>query len=105
LARLADAIRSLERAGAYHADLSGKNILTREGREFWIIDLDSLRISGLYSRRRRLKNHVQLYDSFCDVFSEEFMDEFIVSLLQEGIDRADWLARVKAGQRNRRARL
>ncbi len=69
LYHLAVAINSLADNGAYHGDLSGKNIFTRDGVRFYLIDLDAVELNVPYDEERRLKNHVQLYDSFCDALS------------------------------------
>jgi len=70
---LAEAIRGVEAAGVWHADLSGKNILTADGAHFTFIDLDAAQPDTAYSEERRLKNHVQLYDSFCDFINDQLM--------------------------------
>ena len=86
LDRLADAINSVEAAGAYHADLSGKNIFTREGDRFFIIDLDAVSLDTPIDEEKRLKNHVQLYDSFCDALNDSLMVPFIGKMLPPELD-------------------
>lgn len=105
LEHLADAVKGLERAGAYHADLSGKNILTRDGATFYFIDLDAVTVGEKYDSGRRMKNHVQLYDSFCDLFSDTLMVPFIQRMLPESEDPRMWLPRVRREQADRRARI
>ena len=105
LLRLADAVNRLCASGAYHADLSGKNILTQDGRIFWFIDLDSVRIGRPYTRRWRMRNHIQLYDSFCDRWSPSTLRPFIERLEPPETDSPDaWFDQVREGQRCRRAR-
>lgn len=101
---LGAAVRQLEAAGAFHADLSGKNIFTRDGARFVFIDLDAVALGGPYTEARRLKNHVQLYDSFCDHLNDRVLVPFITSLLPEAIDARAWMPRVREGQAARRAR-
>ena len=104
LAALAEAINGLTAAGAYHADLSGKNIFTQDGREFVFIDIDAVQLYLSYSDARRLKNHIQLYDSFCDWWGPDLLDPFIAQLTGGVVD-AGWLAQVHAGQQERRHRV
>jgi len=105
LAALADAVNGLNAAGAYHADLSGKNIFTGDGRAFYFIDLDAVELGGTYTDERRMTNLVQLYDSFCDELNDMFLAPFLMRMLPTGYDPRVWLPRVRAGQRRRRARL
>lgn len=104
LAALAAAINQLAEAGAVHRDLSGKNILTTDGRAFYFIDLDSVVLRPVYDEEDRMKNHVQIYDSFCDLWGDEFLGPFIEQLLPHGQSLAPWLDRVRAGQHKRRSR-
>lgn len=105
LSRLAQAVAGLERANALHRDLSGKNILTRDGTAFWFIDLDSVVLDGRYSFAARLRNHVQLYDSFCDLWGPEILGPFLFSLMPEDFDRTRWICSVQRLQARRRERL
>ncbi len=89
-------------AGAYHADLSGKNIFTKDGTEFCFIDLDSVVLGKRYTDALRLKNHVQLYDSFCDFCSHDTLTRFIGRLLPPGAQLNAWLQSVEHGQKMRR---
>lgn len=100
---LARAVNALNASGAYHADLSGKNIFTRNGTSFCFLDLDGVVLGKPYTEARRMKNHVQLYDSFCDVYDETVLGPFVSQMLPADIDASEWLVRVKAGQRVRRA--
>jgi len=104
LARLADAVVGLNATGAYHTDLSGKNILTREGQAFHFIDLDGVYAPFRQGRRHRLRNLIQLYDSFCDLWGSDVLGPFIHRMLPDGEDGRAWLERVQLGQRTRRAR-
>ncbi len=101
---LADAVNSLTKIGAYHADLSGKNILTDTHKRFVFIDLDSVHLHIPYTENLRLKNHVQLYDSFCDLWNDSLLGPFIKLMLPMGYDVEEWLTKVMMGQRERRAR-
>ncbi len=104
LARLADAVNALTTTGAYHTDLSGKNIFTRKGETFYFIDLEGIVLEGLYSDSRRMENHVQLYDSFCDLWPPELLDPFIVRMLHKTEDEASWIRAVHENQKARRAK-
>lgn len=104
LSALADAINHLTEAGAYHTDLSGKNIFTVDGREFVFIDIDAVQLHLSYSDPRRLRNHIQLYDSFCDWWGPDILDPFLAQLHGGPVDDT-WLVQVHSGQRERRARV
>lgn len=99
---LATAVNQLEIAGARHADLSGKNIYTRDGARFTFIDLDAVELGGPLTGAQRLKAHVQLYDSFCDHLPDRLLVPFISQLLPEDIDPRTWVPKVRAGQAKRR---
>jgi len=105
LERLADAVNGLTGAGAYHADLSGKNIFTRDGTQFYFIDLDAVVLGGVYDDTRRLYNHVQLYDSFCDVLNDAMLVPFITRMLTPEHDPRVWMPAVRKGQHQRRRRV
>ncbi len=102
LRALATAVNQLETAGAYHADLSGKNIYTQDGARFVFIDLDAVQLGVVLTEAQRLKAHVQLFDSFCDHLPERLLVAFISQLLPEGIDPRMWIPKVRAGQARRR---
>ena len=104
LSRLALALRQLEAAGGYHADLSGKNILTTDGEQFVFVDLDAMSLVNTIDENMRLKNHVQLYDSFCDQWTTEYLTPFLASLLPDTLRADAWMPQVWKGQRERRAR-
>lgn len=103
LGRLAETVNSLETAKVYHGDLSGKNILTRDGEQFYFIDLDAVQVDRPYTDDLRLKNHVQLYDSFCDLWADERLELFIEKLNPP--DRSTWFNEIREGQQVRRARI
>lgn len=105
LSALADAVNALCATGTYHTDLSGKNILTKDGATFLFIDLDGVVIGRPYTGKIRMKNHVQLYDSFCDLWNQETLDPFITRMLPSGYDPQTWLCHVHQGQAKRRARI
>ncbi len=102
LAALADAVNTLNASGACHQDLSGKNIFTQDGSNFVFIDLDDVVIGQEYTEALRLKNLIQLYDSFCDVISDAVLVPFISRMLPAGEDPRVWMPRVRKGQQNRR---
>ena len=99
---LADAVNALEETGVYHDDLSGKNILTRDGLKFWFIDLDAVELEVPYDDERRLRNHIQLYDSFCDELHDQLLAPFIMRMMPHGTDPRVWLPQVRKGQKERR---
>lgn len=101
---LARAVTRLCDTGAYHADLSGKNILTRTGAEFHFIDLDGVELGKSYTNALRLKNLVQLYDSFCDLWDDTILAPFIARMLPSAETANKWIEMVQRGQKTRRAR-
>ena len=105
LSALATAVNDLSATGAYHRDLSGKNIFTRDGETFTFIDLDSVEIDVPWTDERRLKNLVQLYDSFCDYWPDQVLKHFIAALSPENGDKDAWFSRVREGQAQRRKRV
>ncbi len=105
LHHLAEALASLEACGAWHGDLSGKNIYTRDGVHFYFIDLDAVELKAPYDEARRMKNHVQLYDSFCDALSDVLLVPFLESLLPEDCDLRTWMPRVRKEQELRRVKV
>jgi serine/threonine-protein kinase RIO1 len=104
LNNLAIAVNKLTATGAYHADLSGKNILTRDGQYFYFIDLDAVQLDVTYTEELRLKNHVQLYDSFCDALTDQVLVPFLEQMLPAEIDLRVWMPRVRKEQKERRKR-
>ena len=104
LSKLAMAVNALNASGAYHGDLSGKNIFTRDGESFRFIDLDSVVLGEEYVEVKRLKNHVQLYDSFCDEMSDALLVPFIQAMLPSSIDPRVWMPQVRDAQEKRRHR-
>ncbi len=102
LRSLARAVNTLTEAGAYHADLSGKNIYTSDAESFCFIDLDAVQLDVPYDRDKRLKNHVQLYDSFCDMLSDRLLVPFIEAMLPDDIDIRVWMPTVRKAQEERR---
>lgn len=102
LERLAAAVNRLSAAGAYHADLSGKNIFTQDGIRFYFIDLDGVVLDTEYTEERRMKNLVQLYDSFCDLLNDAMLVPFISRLLGPDHDLRLWMPRIRKAQQERR---
>lgn len=105
LEHLAMAVNKLCESGAYHQDLSGKNVYTRDGRTFYFIDLDGVVIGKPYTEAQRLKNHIQLYDSFCDLLNDRFLVPFIQHMCTPEIDLRVWMPAVRKGQAERRRRI
>ena len=101
---LAEAVNALTRSGAYHADLSGKNIFSEDGTSFSFLDLDGVVLTEPYTDVRRLKNHIQLYDSFCDLYGDDVLGPFIARMTPPEADKALWMDRVRDGQKARRDR-
>jgi acid stress-induced BolA-like protein IbaG/YrbA len=102
LQELADAVNAFTDTGAWHADLSGKNIYTADGRHFYFIDLDAVILDEELTDDRRLKNHVQLYDSFCDMLNDSVLVPFIERMLTPAHDPRVWMPSVRKGQADRR---
>ena len=105
LVRLADAINGLAATGAYHADLSGKNILTQDGESFYFIDCDAVTVDQPVSSEARLKNFIQLYDSFCDMLNDTMLYPFITRMMPPDMDPRVWMPQVRSGQIKRRRRV
>jgi hypothetical protein len=51
---------------------------------------------------RRLRNHIQLYDSFCDELHDQLLAPFIMRMMPPGTDPRVWLPQVRKGQKDRR---
>ena len=104
LGGIASAVNVLTNAGVYHQDLAGKNILTRDGKTFFFIDLDAVTIGQGYTADNRIKNHVQLYDSFCDRINDNYLEPFIAAMGATTENIAMYMGAVKKAQKLRRAR-
>lgn len=105
LSNLAYSINLVEKSGAWHSDLSGKNIYTGDGRVFYLIDLEAVDLKAEYTQERRMKNHVQLYDSFCDALTDTLLFPFIKEMTPDSIDLRLWMPEVRRIQEERRARV
>lgn len=66
--------------GIYHRDLSGKNLLTKDGRDIYLIDLDSMHLINPIHMKYKIRNLIQIYDSFCDFVDEVILKDFIFSV-------------------------
>lgn len=99
---LANAVLALMASGAFHADLAGKNIYTEDGTSFYFIDLDAVILGTPYTQEMRLRNHVQLYDSFCDQLNDAVLVPFIQRMLPKDIDSRVWLPALRTAQAERR---
>ena len=104
LRAIADTVNAVSACGAVHHDLSGKNIFTAGGARFYVIDLDAVRLGARYRDADRLHNHVQLYDSFCDLWDARLLAPFILAMTPPRLAGGAWLEAVREGQRRRRAR-
>ena len=102
LAGLASAVNRLADSGAYHADLSGKNIFTKDGKNFYFIDLDGVVLGKSYGHALRLKNHIQLYDSFCDFCEHDTLVRFHSRMLPDSENLDGWMRLVVEEQKLRR---
>lgn len=71
LSSLADAVVRLREARVYHSDLAYKNVLTPDGVHFCFIDLDAVQCRHDQTPEDRLRNAVQLVDSFSDIWPPE----------------------------------
>jgi len=105
LARMAEAINRLDQLNARHADLSGKNILTRDGNQFVFVDLDAVSLYTPYDQDRRMTALVQLQDSFCDYWGDDLLEPFITALMPRPGSPPGEYAEVKNRQTDRRARI
>lgn len=101
---MADAVNAFCATGAFHEDLSGKNLFTRDGQHFRFIDLDAVVLGVDYDLNKRLTNHIQLYDSFCDQVSDHLLVPFITRMLPPEQDPRIWMPKVRKGQQARRLR-
>ena len=101
---LAAAIGALADAGAYHSDLTGKNVLTKDGASFQFIDLDAVYLNVPYTREKRMRNHVQLYDTFLEWLPDEMLASFIARLAPPDADADAWIQEVRELRRVRRER-
>ena len=104
LAALAGAVNGLSACGAYHSDLAGKNILTRDGAIFYFIDLDGIVLHRPHTKAMRMKTHVQLYDSFCDRWDDTVLGPFIARMLPNPDALPEWMQTLPRFQAKRRAR-
>lgn len=100
--QLADAVNRFEASGACHEDLSGKNIFTQNGGQFYFIDLDAVVVGRPITEVQRLANHIQLYDSFCDFVQDDLLEAFIGQMAPHKDSFQAWFGRVREGQRIRR---
>jgi tRNA A-37 threonylcarbamoyl transferase component Bud32 len=68
---LSQLIRHLHEKGIYHADLKGDNILLSLEKDFFLIDLDRLKICRALSLRRICKNLTYINTSLVNVITDE----------------------------------
>ncbi|HOJ32134.1 MAG TPA: lipopolysaccharide kinase InaA family protein [Candidatus Hydrogenedentes bacterium] len=99
---LGNVLRQLLASDVYHSDLSGKNILTADGKNFFFIDLEAVNVRARYTKRKVLKNAVQVYDSFCDMVSDEVLEPFLYSFLPPEWRTRKMLSLIKDKQMKRR---
>jgi len=103
-ARLSDAINAFHAAGAYHQDLKTDNILTPDGKNFYFIDLDDVVLDRPCPDSIRLKNHVQLYYGFSEIFPKEALLKFLTTMQPEGVSMESWHRDILQGYRDWDAR-
>ncbi len=97
-------IQRLFSSGLYHEDLSGKNILTANGKDFYLVDLEAVRLHYIPTKGKLVRNLVQLYDSFCDMVDDEHLLPFICGLLPPGLPKERYFALIKEKQKKRRSK-
>ncbi len=100
LHRLSKAVDDVSKAGAYHSDLADKNVLTQNGTEFYFVDLDAVTIGGKQTREQRLRNVVQLSDTFHDLWPADRCEE-LARLLCPNSNDTTWVQDVKDGLQQR----
>ena len=103
LRELAQALNGLQEAG-HSIRIVGKNIRRARGRYSYFIDLESILPVEQYTRKMHYKNHVQLYDSFCDFLGDDMLEPFLAQMLPQDQDYATWSRVVRRGQAARRSR-
>jgi hypothetical protein len=102
--KLAEAVAALAPLRIYHSDLTGKNILTRDGRSFQFIDLEAVSLNVDYNMERRLRNHMQLYDSLLEWAPDEALTDLIRPLTPAEYGFDEWMNLVREARRIRRER-
>jgi len=87
ISSFAGLIRKLHKAGIYHADLKGKNILVKQGPgeklNFYFIDLDRVLAGKRVWKRRRFKNLSQINWSFEGIAGRCDRLRFLKAYLEE----------------------
>jgi len=69
--------------GIYHKDLSGKNLLTVNGKSIYLVDLDSTHLINHFTIKYKIRNLIQIYDSFCDFVDEYILKDLIFTVLND----------------------
>jgi lipopolysaccharide kinase (Kdo/WaaP) family protein len=95
LYRLADTLQAWANARAYHSDLKGRNVMTRNNERFYMTDLDCVTLNRVHTDEMRLRNHVQLYESLLRHLDEETLAPFLEAIVPMGTDVDAWTAQVK----------
>ncbi len=108
LSAIAKAVNKLNNSGAYHSDMAGKNLFTKDGKEIYFLDLDAVVLGIPYTKQRRLKNHVQLYCSFRGIWQDDILEAFIKEMLPADIAESreafsEWMNEIKREQSKRTA--
>lgn len=91
LEALRDALQEVLDAGVYLKDLSRSNILTKDGRDFYFVDLDDAELDIAYTRKRRMRNHFHLYQQFRRLWPRTMIAPFIRDLLPESEPPDPWV--------------
>lgn len=88
---LRDAYKQVLNAGVYLKDLSRTNILTKDGRNFYFVDLDDAELDVAYTRKRRMRNHLHLYRQLRLFWPRTTIASFIQGLLPENEPLEPWV--------------
>jgi len=114
LQNLAGLFRRLHQAGVYHNDLKDANILVRAdgtaGETFYVLDLDGVHNCFFLSRRRRVKNLVQINRTLGRLLGRSerlyWLRQYLGPVFENRTLKRRWLRRVlwatrRADQRSR----
>lgn len=88
---LRDAYKQVLNARVYLRDLSSTNVLTKDGRNFYFVDLDDAELDVAYTRKRRMRNHVHLYRQLRLFWPRTMIASFIEGLLPENEPLEAWV--------------
>lgn len=91
---LARTLNQLADARVLHRDLKPLNILTANGEDFYLIDLDEAFCNTDSLPEHRLRNQIQLLDGLRKLWTREHYDFFLEASLPAGEDLESWKKRV-----------